>query len=74
MLNHISTQVVPLVTEVKRWCGNKPSFNYLCVFGCVVWAHIFDNCKKKLDAKNHACNMMGYYEESKAYQMFDHVK
>jgi hypothetical protein len=44
------------------------------MFGCVAWAHISDDYMKKLDAKSHACIMMGYSEESKAYQLFDPVK
>jgi hypothetical protein len=44
------------------------------VFGCVSWAHISDDCKKKLDAKSHACIMMGYSKESKSYRLFDPVK
>jgi hypothetical protein len=44
------------------------------VFGCVAWAHISNDFRKKLDAKSHACIMMGYYEEFKANQQFDHVK
>jgi hypothetical protein len=48
------------------------------VFGCVSWAHIYDDLRKKLDAKIHACIMIGYYEEdyeeSKAYQLFNPVK
>jgi hypothetical protein len=27
-----------------------------------------------LDAKSHACIMMGYYEESKSYRLFDPIK
>jgi len=41
---------------------------------CVSWAHISNNCRKKLDVKSHAFIMMGYSEELKAYPMFDNVK
>jgi hypothetical protein len=73
-LNHISIQVVPSMTPVEQWCGKKLSVDHLRVFGCVVWAHISDDCRKKLDAKSHAFIMMGYSEESKAYRPFDPVK
>jgi hypothetical protein len=33
-----------------------------------------DDCKKKLDAKIHACIMIHYSEESKAYRLFYLVK
>jgi hypothetical protein len=73
LLNHILTRVVPSMTLVERWCGKKPSIGHLHVFGCVSWDH-FDDCRKKLDAKSHACIMMGYSEESKSYRLFDPVK
>jgi len=73
LLNCISTRVVPSMTLVERWYGKKPSVDHLYVFGHISRAHIPDDCKK-LDAKSHACIMMGYYEESKAYRPFDPVK
>jgi len=71
LLNRILTQVIPSMTLVKRWYGKKPSVGHLCVFGCVVWAHIPNDCRKKLDEKSHAFIMMGYSEESKSYRLFD---
>jgi hypothetical protein len=44
------------------------------MFGCITWDHILDDKRKKLDAKSHACIMMGYSKESKAYKLFDLVK
>jgi len=68
------THVVDYVTLVEIWCGNNPSVDHLKFFGCVAWAHILDDCRKKLDAKSHACIMMGYSEEYKYYQLFDPIK
>jgi hypothetical protein len=36
--------------------------------------HIPNDKGKKLDAKSYACIRMGYYEELKAYKLFDLVK
>jgi hypothetical protein len=55
------------VTPVEKWHGIKPFVVHLIVFICISWAHISDDCRKKLDAKSHAYIMMGYFEESKAY-------
>jgi hypothetical protein len=44
------------------------------VFGCVSWDRISDDFINKLDEKAHACIMMGYFEESKAYLLFEPVK
>ena len=60
------------MTPVEKWCRKKPSINHLRTFGCVAWAHISNDYRKKLDAKSYACIMMGYY--SKSYQLFDLVK
>jgi hypothetical protein len=62
------------VTPIKKWSGKKPSIGHLRMFGCVAWAHISDNCRKKLDDESHSCIMMGYLKESKGYQLFDPVK
>jgi len=59
---------------VKVLCGNNTSINQLHVLGCVSWAHISDDYKKKFDPKIHACIMMGYYEELKSYKLFDPIK
>ena len=58
ILNQILTREVCHVTPIDKWCGKKP----------------LDDYKKKLDGKSHACIMMGYYEESKSYRLFDLVK
>jgi hypothetical protein len=61
------TGAVSSMTLVERWCGKNPSVSHLRVYGYVAWAHIPNDCKKKLDAKSHACIMMGYSEESTTY-------
>jgi len=67
LLNRISNRFVPSMNPVKWWYRKKPSIGHLYVFRCVSSAHIPDYCQKKLDAKIHACIMMGYSEYSKAY-------
>jgi hypothetical protein len=53
---------------------NKPFFGHLRVFAFVSWAHILNDCRKRLNEKIHACIMMGYSEESKSYQLFDPIR
>ena len=50
------------------------SIGHLRAFGCVACEHISNGCRKKLDAKSHACIMMVYFEESRACRLFDLVK
>jgi hypothetical protein len=62
------------VTPVKKFSGKKPFGGHLRTFGCVTLAHNSKNYKNKLDAKSHACIMMSYSEEFKAYRLFDPIK
>jgi hypothetical protein len=62
------------MTPVRRWCGRNPSIIDLFVFGGVSWDHIPNDFRKKLDAKSHVFIVMGYFEKSKSYQLFDPVK
>ena len=73
LLNLVLTRVVSSMTPIKKWCGKKPSVSHLRTFGCVTRENIFDACKNNLDAKSHACIMIGYFEKSKSYQLFDLV-
>jgi hypothetical protein len=68
LLNLIPTKVVWNVTPIEKWSGRKPSIGHLGIFGCIAWAHIPIDRRKKLDAKNLACIMMSYSEELKAYR------
>jgi len=74
LLNLVLTKFVCDMTSVKKWSGRKLSVKHLKMCGCIGWVHISDDYRKKLDAKNHACIMMGYYKESKAYRLFDTIK
>jgi hypothetical protein len=59
---------------IKKWCGKNPLVCHLRTFRCIAWAHISNACRKRLDDKSHACIMMGYSKESKAYRLFDPIK
>ena len=41
------------------------------VFGCVVYAHVLDWLRKKLDIKGDKCIFVGYSDESKAYKLYN---
>ena len=73
-LNWILMRIVCHVTLVDKWCDKKPFVIHLGTFGCVSWVQISNDYRKKLDGKSHACIMMGQFEESKSYRLFDPVK
>ena len=41
------------------------------VFGCVVYAYVLDELRKKLDNKGEECIFFGYNDESKAYKLYN---
>lgn len=71
ILNRIPTIALKYVTPEKAWSGKKPHVGYFKVFGCLVWAHIPDEKRKKLEPKGHKCLFMGYSEDSEVYMLYD---
>lgn len=51
----------------------KPNASHFIVFGCVAYAHIPKEIKKKLDDRGERCIFLGYSETSKAYKLYNHV-
>ena len=47
------------------------SVTHMRVFGCVAYAHVLDQLRKKLDSKGEKCIFIGYSEESKAYRLYN---
>jgi hypothetical protein len=48
-----------------------PNVNHLRVFGCVVYVHVVDQKRQKLDPKSESCIFVGYSEQSKAYKLYN---
>ncbi|CAL2257558.1 unnamed protein product [Prunus armeniaca] len=55
------------------WSSRKPSVGYFKVFGCIAYACIPDEKRKKLDDKGERCVFLGISEVSKAYKLFNPV-
>ena len=49
------------------------SVSHLKFFGCVTYAHVLDEMIKKLDKKGHKCIFVGYFENKKAYKLYDPI-
>jgi len=54
----------------EAWTGRKQGVTHIKVFGCVAYAHILDQLRKKLDIKGEKCIFIGYNEESEAYMLY----
>ncbi|KAM0029839.1 putative RNA-directed DNA polymerase [Helianthus debilis subsp. tardiflorus] len=61
-------------TPYEMWYGEKPSVSHLKVFGCIAYALVPSQVRKKLDAKSKKCIFVGYSPNSKAYRLFDPIK
>ena len=55
----------------EAWTCMNHSVSHLKVFGCVTYAHVPDELRKKLDNKGHKCIFVGYSEDTKSYKFSD---
>ncbi|OMO99220.1 hypothetical protein CCACVL1_03887 [Corchorus capsularis] len=58
-------------TPEEAWSGVRPAVHYFRVFGCIAYAHVPDQKRKKLDDKGEKCVLLGVSEESKAYKLYN---
>lgn len=62
-----------LTTPYETWTNTKPDIGNLRVFGCLAYAHIPDQLRRKLDEKAESMIFVGYSLKSKAYRLYDPV-
>ncbi|RDY03916.1 hypothetical protein CR513_12438, partial [Mucuna pruriens] len=55
----------------KLWSGRKPSIIHLKVFRCIIYAHVLDQFRKKLDDKGEKCIFIKCNTNSKAYKLYN---
>lgn len=70
ILNRCPTKAVINKVPEEAWSGRKQGVTHMKVFGCVAYAHIPDQLRRKLDSKGEKCIFIGYSEESKAYRLY----
>lgn len=73
ILNRSPTLAVKNMTPEEAWKGNKPAVDYFKVFGCIAFAHVPDEKRKKLDDKAEKCIFLGVSEHSKAYRLYNPI-
>ena len=59
------------MTPFEAWVGEKPNVGHLRTFGCVAYAHVAKDERKKLDSKARRCIFLGYGTETKGYRLYD---
>lgn len=71
ILNRSPILVVQNMTPEEAWSGRKPAVDHFRIFGCIAYAHIPDEKRKKLDNKGEKCVFLGVSDQSKAYKLYN---
>ncbi|KAF7150925.1 hypothetical protein RHSIM_Rhsim02G0113200 [Rhododendron simsii] len=61
------------MTPEEAWSGRRPAVDHFRIFGCVAYAHIPDQKRKKLDDKGEKCIFLGVSDQSKAYKLYNPI-
>ncbi len=59
------------VTPFERWHSSKPDLSNIRVFGCVAYAHIPEEKRRKFDSKSQKLRFVGYSPTQKGYRLYD---
>lgn len=59
------------MTPEEAWSAFKPNVEALRVFGCVAYAHVPVEKRKKFDDKSEKCIFIGYSDRTKRYKLFN---
>jgi len=57
------------ITPYEAWCRRKPNISHLRVFGCITYAPVRAEKRRKLDDKSVKSIFIGYCEETKGYRL-----
>lgn len=71
LLNQCPTKSVRHKTPEEAWSGHKPRVGHLKIFGCIAYAHVPEQQRKKLDDRGEKCIFIGYDKRSKAYRLYN---
>ena len=69
--NRSPTKAVANMTPYEAWYGKRPVVDHLRVFGCLSYAHIPKDERKKLDPKARETIFLGYSSNVKGYRLWD---
>ncbi|KAK3005783.1 hypothetical protein RJ639_017384 [Escallonia herrerae] len=56
----------------EEWSGKPVNYSFLRVFGCIAYAHIDKEKRKKLDSKSQKCVFIGYGGYEYSYRLWDY--
>ena len=70
-MNRCPTKSAKNKIPQEAWTGMNHSVSHLTFFGCVAYAHVPNELRKKLDKKGQKCIFVGYSKDAKAYKFHD---
>ena len=73
ILNISPTKSVKDRVAQQAWSGKCSSISHLRNFGCVAYAHVPEELRRKLDDRSQKCILFGYIEEYKAYRLYNPI-
>ncbi|GKB48853.1 retrovirus-related pol polyprotein from transposon TNT 1-94 [Tanacetum coccineum] len=71
ILNRSPTFAFQNMTPEEAWSGKKPDVSHFRVFGCIAYARVPDQKRKKLDDKGEKCILLGVSDCSKAFKLYN---
>ena len=71
ILNRCPTKSVLNMTPEEAWSNYKPDVGTFRVFGCIAYAHVPAEKRKKFDDKCVKCIFIGYSNITKGYKLFN---
>ena len=57
----------------EAWLCLNHGVSHLKVFGCIAYAHVSDEMRKKIDKKGEKCIFIGYFKDTKSYKLYDPI-
>jgi hypothetical protein len=71
IMNRTPTTIVHGITPEEKFTSKKPDVSHLRMFGCIVYMHVLDEKRSKLDPKANKCIFIGYSLKQKGYRGFN---
>jgi hypothetical protein len=73
ILNRSLTKTVRDHVPWEAWDGKPCNVSHFRIFGCVAFAHVPTEMRRKLDDRSERCIFVGYIEESRAYKLHNPI-
>jgi transposase InsO family protein len=70
LLNHSSTKANVGGRPEEKFTGRTPSLRHLRVFGCMVFVHIPERYRNKLESRSECGVFVGYDDSTKGYRVY----